>query len=382
MAEKLMLGKAQIQGRRKEQQDGVGFNCQEEDGVVPRGGILAVVADGVGGLSHGKAASELAVRTFLQAYHQAPKHKSIHEALFFALHKANSAVCEFAKTQGAQGDCGTTLVAAAVQPQTMSLHWVSVGDSRLYLLRGQQWAQVTVDNNYAGYLMKQAVKQPAEGESEAEAEVDAEAEDRAATEREMMALTSFLGKRDLSEIDRSIRPLALEAGDWLMLCSDGLYNALGGKEMLACLHGTPQDACEALVRAALAKNHPVQDNATAAILAFHAKDRPAAAADTLSAPPPPPTSPAASLPAVEQRPSPNRRRLGWLLAALAALILLAALGWLAYRHARPQVMEAPPAAALPPPVDPAPPAAIPAKPQEGKGRPAKPMGQSPRAARH
>ena len=330
MADRIKLGKAQVQGRRHEQQDAFGFNCQEDAGVLPRGGVVAVAADGVGGHTHGKGAGELAVRTFLQAYRSGPKHKTVPEALHYALHAANNAVCEFAKSHGEAGNCGTTLMAAAVQPETRHLHWISVGDSRLYLLRGKQWVQVTADSNYATYLRQRTVK-----EAEASAEEDG-------PEVELMALTSFLGKQELTVVDRSIRPFALEPDDWVVLCTDGLYSALSAEELVGCLRGVPQEACDALVAAVTAKGLATQDNATVAILAFHARELPAG-----QGLPKPQATPPDSPHATGKQPVPRKKRYRWLaLAILAALaVALAIIVFLDAQKNR----EAPPLQAVPMP---------------------------------
>lgn len=306
MADTIKLGKAQIQGERNEQQDAYGCNYEEEAGIVPRGGVVAVVADGVGGHSHGKAASELAVRSFLHAYRSGVKQKTVADALFYALHAANNAVCKFAQAQGAEGDCGTTLTAAAVQPGALSLHWISTGDSRLYLLRGKQWVQVTADGNYGAFLRKQAVK-------DVVAEADESAEEDGA-QVELMALTGFLGKPKLTEIDRSLRPFALEPEDWLLLCTDGLYNTLEGGEVVDCLRGWPQDACDALVRSVMAKGLMAQDNATVAILAFQSRDLPAKVDF-----PKPQAKPPERRPPEPARPPASKRLLWIVLAGLAVL---------------------------------------------------------------
>ena len=367
MVERITLGKAQIQGQRKQQQDTLGSNCQEDDGIVPRGGVVAVVADGVGGHSHGKAASALAVRVFLQAYRAGPKHQAIPDALLSALHAANNAVCEFAKAQGALGNCGTTLTAAAVQPETRGLHWISVGDSRLYLLRGKQLAQITADSNYAGYLRKRTVL---------EAEASDPGDDE--PEVELMALTSFLGKQELTEIDRSVRPFTLEAVDWLVLCTDGVYNALDAGELAGCLTGGPQEACDALLRLVMAKGLATQDNTTVAILAFRSRELPARRI-LPETPAKPPETPQA-LPK-----KPPSKRLLWLaLATLAALSLALLASWQAYQKA---VEPPPPQAAepqAPKAVEPQAPKAAgpPSADKPRRGKPDRAARPAPPAARH
>ncbi len=255
MLDLIKLGNAQMIGKRQEQQDAFGFTDKDDADFLQHGGLAAVVADGVGGHVHGGQASRLAVQAFLRDYQSKPKKTAIPEGLCHALQAANLAVCEFAEAQGESENCGTTLVAAALHPQSAALYWIGVGDSRLYLLRGRQWVQMTTDGNWASQIIRQAARGCA-----------THAPPISATSPQ--ALTSYLGKKKLREIDRSIRPFTVHAGDRLLLCTDGLYNSLGTQEMLECLRSEPQEACARLVKSVAAKNLPNQDNATATVLAY------------------------------------------------------------------------------------------------------------------
>lgn len=253
------VGNAQYIGTRGEQQDYFGITDEEDAAFVAHGGVVAVVADGVGGHAHGGEASEVAVREFLRAYRAKPRGAWVPDTLYFAAKAANHAVCAFAQAQGEAGNCGTTLVAAALHPESRTLYWVSVGDSRLYLLRGQEWVQLTVDSNYASLQRKKV----AQGKAPQEA-LTPHADHR--------VLTSFLGLKNFCEIDRSVRPFMIHEGDRLVLCTDGIFNALSAKELVGCLGGAPQAACELLVRSVLAKGLKNQDNCTVAILGYALPD--------------------------------------------------------------------------------------------------------------
>jgi protein phosphatase len=269
---KVKVGNAQYIGARGEQQDYFGITDAADEHFVRHNGVVAVVADGVGGHAHGGEASQVAVREFLRTYRARPWGSRIPDALYLALKAANHAVCEFAHAQGEAGNCGTTLVAAALHPHSHALYWVSVGDSRLYLLRGQEWAQITADGNYA----TQHFKRIARGTPPSDA---------LATKLDHRTLTSFLGLRHFCEIDRSIRPFTVEEGDWVVLCTDGIFNSLGTPELVGCLQGDPQKASEALVRSVLAKGLKHQDNCTVAILAYGAEDAEADAPAPADKPP-------------------------------------------------------------------------------------------------
>ena len=124
-------GNAQHIGSRPQQQDAFGFSDPSDARFVTHGGFLGIVADGVGGLTHGLEASQSAVRAFLQAYQQKSESESIPEALRRSLREANAAVLRVASEPSGEG-AGTTL-AAAVLHET-ALYWIAAGDSRIYLL--------------------------------------------------------------------------------------------------------------------------------------------------------------------------------------------------------------------------------------------------------
>lgn len=259
MSDTLQRGNAQLRGTRGEQQDVFGFSDMEDWGFIRHGGMVAVVADGIGGHAHGGEAARLAVRNFLQIYQAKPERAKIPHALYYALRRANRAVREFAQAQGEAGNCGTTLVAAVLHPQSRSLYWASVGDSRLYLLRGKQWVQLTEDGNYAN----QRVKKIAQGTL---------AEDESAPDENGHLITSFLGVQKLVGIDRSLRPFTVHADDRLVLCTDGLFNNVSAEEFIGCLRGKPQAACDRLVRTVSAKRLKNLDNCTVAVLGYHLDD--------------------------------------------------------------------------------------------------------------
>jgi serine/threonine protein phosphatase PrpC len=249
----IIPGNAQNIGNRAEQQDEFGFSQLDDQRFIEYGGILAVVADGMGGLALGREAARAAKHTMLAHYQEAVRQMPVPEALEAALQEANRAVLALSLEKAREGEVGTTLVAAVVKDR--QLYWVSVGDSRIYLWRRGIMYQLTTDHDYGRELARQAQAgelgwEEALGHSQRE------------------ALTSYLGLRELPEVHRSTTPMPLAPGDRILLCSDGLYRALSPEEMAGVLAAaSPQEAAEALVAQALAKRNPHQDNITVAILA-------------------------------------------------------------------------------------------------------------------
>lgn len=247
-------GNCQHVGARSSQQDAFGFSDKDDLAFVAHGGVLVVVADGMGGMTYGGEASHLAVQVFLRRYMAKLADETVPMALLQALGEANQAVVELAHEVGEE-NVGTTLVAAVVHDD--ALHWVSVGDSRLYLLRQGKLTQLTQDHVFAVELDRDA----ANGVISLE---------EAQCHPERSALTGYLGLPELDLIDQNPQAFTLVAGDQVLVCSDGLYAAVDEKEIATCWNGDSQHMAEELVTMVLAKERPGQDNLTVAILGLGA----------------------------------------------------------------------------------------------------------------
>lgn len=247
----ILPGNATYQGKRPEQQDSFGFTRFDDRTFGAHAGVMAIVADGMGGFFNGAAASREAVAAMRSAYERKEKWESIPDALLRSLGRANMAVRNLASDIDKAGYVGTTLVAAVVFED--SLYWISVGDSRLYLFRDECLHRLTVDHTKERELMQQ---------------VDAGvlAEEDMMRDPERKALVSYVGLEHLDIIDRNETGYRLQPRDKLVLCSDGLYNALSEDEIAAALQGEPQVAAQALVHFAIDKDRPTQDNVTVIVL--------------------------------------------------------------------------------------------------------------------
>jgi protein phosphatase len=238
---------AQHQGNRQNQQDSFGFSDPNDARFVAHGGFVAMVADGMGGLSHGDQASRTAVKTFLETYAGKLETETIPQALERSLRAANHAVFEMALLAGSPGDVGTTLIAVALHES--GLHWVSVGDSAIYLFRDGTLTLLTTSHVYANMLDARVSR----GEITAE---------QALADPQRDALTSYVGAPEISEIDRNIRPFPLRLGDAIVLASDGLFKTLPEAEIVSTLKSEGDRAPDALVRKTLGCKKEHQDNVT------------------------------------------------------------------------------------------------------------------------
>ena len=126
---RIVPGNARSAGARESQQDEFGFSDMEDRAFTAHGGVLAVVADGMGGLAMGREAARTAKTAMIREYEAKPPQEDVPRALHHALRQANAAVFEMARRAGIEeGKTGSTLAAAVVRGENP--YWASVGDSR------------------------------------------------------------------------------------------------------------------------------------------------------------------------------------------------------------------------------------------------------------
>ena len=238
-----------IAGARPYQEDdfGVtGFGGRDPDGCD----LLMVLADGMGGHRGGAEASRLAVSAGVETFRRTPGGAAAR--LRAALDEANAAVGRRAAETG-YTNMGCTLVACAVTGGGAA-HWISVGDSPLWLLRdgGGGIKRLNLDHSMRPVL--EALVQT--GRLAAD-EVD---------EGSFHQLRSALTGEDLNLVDEGADPVRLDVGDRLVLASDGLetlpddeIRRLGGGDRTAA--AIVSDLLAAVEEAGA----PKQDNATAVV---------------------------------------------------------------------------------------------------------------------
>jgi PPM family protein phosphatase len=234
-------------GARERQEDAFAFTDLGDGEFVDNKGVLAVVADGMGGLAKGDRASQTAVSIFLRDYKEKDEDDPPDHFLRRTVHRSNCAVFDLAFEGDKESELGTTLVAAAFYKGKM--HWVSVGDSRIYLYRDNKLKQLNLEHIYANKL---------QGDVESGLITQKEAQEHP----ERSYLTSYLGLPELTEIDHSYEPLSLNAGEVIILCSDGLNNTLSDMEISETIKQSSGNIAEDLVDKALSKNKRFQDNIT------------------------------------------------------------------------------------------------------------------------
>lgn len=245
------FGHHQHTGKRDYQEDTIGFQSSGEGGdAAPE---LVVVADGMGGHVGGKAASDTAVRTFLDAYAHSDAATTVPERLYAALLAANEALDMAIQKDPELDGMGCTLVAASSTVE--GWHWISVGDSIVGKVEGGALHRLNEDHSMAG-IFEELI---AEGRMTRE---------EADTDPRRSALRSALMGKDIEMIDQSHKPVILGESDTLFLASDGL-DTLWDHEIIDVLSvetSHAQEMAENLISAVLAHDTPAQDNVSVALL--------------------------------------------------------------------------------------------------------------------
>ena len=209
-------------------------------------GRLAVIADGMGGYEGGQEASRIAVQTVCETY--ANSSIADHQlALLASVKAAHERIQGYATQHPDLFGMGTTCTAVCIAGDL--LHYVHVGDSRLYLLRNQTISQLTHDHSYVARLVNSGALTPAEAETHPQRHI----------------LTAALGVGDEPIFDTPASPLKLLAGDMLLLCTDGLWGTVSNHELQELAgRGSASEACRELVH--LAKQRGGPDNITVQLL--------------------------------------------------------------------------------------------------------------------
>lgn len=187
----------------------IGARAQQQDlaAAIPlQGGAVLVLADGLGGHESGAEASRIVVETFKEAGSQGlfDSAEFRRQALRDTVEKANQRIANGVDPAHGQRGMASTVVAAVVAGGELS--WVSVGDSHLYVWRGGRLAKLNEDHSQAGLMVRSGQYKADDPEVQAVKSV----------------LVSALTGRKLEIVDLPSRPFQVEAGDVLMLASDGL----------------------------------------------------------------------------------------------------------------------------------------------------------------
>ena len=220
---------------------------------------LFIVADGMGGHQAGEIASRLAVETIVQELSwllqpgdsgnsrpefssndtaapaaAAPAAQQWRQRLRAAVQEANRAITTYGEENPEDaGNLGTTVTCVLIVDGVAAI--ANVGDSRTYLARDEQLNQITQDHSYVAQLIREGQIAPED----------------IYTHPRRNVITRSLGHRLDVEID--VWSKELQAGDRLLLCSDGLWEMVQEpSEILNTLLAAeaPEDTVASLITAA------------------------------------------------------------------------------------------------------------------------------------
>ena len=230
MSLSVRLGHASLTGPRARNEDFVGA-VTPEGAELDNKGLLAALADGVGGHADGREAAEFTVRSLLCDYYATPDTWAVPKALDKVIGAANRWLVSQSAKRGEAAGMATTLTAVVLRGR----RWISahVGDTRLYLLRDGALKRLTVDHVWEHPELS-------------------------------TVLSRAVGLDRHLAVDYAEGELA--AGDRFLICCDGVWGTLNEARLLATLekYDDPQEAAFALADSAVDSGS--QDNCSALVL--------------------------------------------------------------------------------------------------------------------
>ena len=233
-------------GDRDYQQDQVSLLSHSR---IP-GCILGVVADGMGGRSGGRKASDQVMLTAKQLFERyAPETDDAPSMLRQIIEEAHIVIKLTAIS--AEQEPHSTLAAFLINPGG-ECYWVHTGDSRIYHFQGSKLIYRTIDHSYVQTLVDK-------GEiSEEEANIHPQSN----------ILMGCLGAEEVPPIAQHYIP-QLQPGDVLLACSDGVWHYFSAGELGSALSMlSPREATEFLIQKARSRARGVGDNLSLAIVRF------------------------------------------------------------------------------------------------------------------
>ncbi len=211
-------------------------------------GRFFIVADGMGGHAGGQEASQIAahiIQDYLNSHWESSETPTV--LLKNAFLAANQAILDDQQKHPERADMGTTAVVALFS-DAQTVWYANVGDSRLYQLRGEALEQISEDQTWVAQAVKREVLTPEEARIHPWRHV----------------LSQCLGREDLGFIE--IESIEIQAGDRLLLCSDGLSEELPDDAIASVFHALPSS--ESVVKNLVkeAKQREGRDNITVVVV--------------------------------------------------------------------------------------------------------------------
>jgi len=213
------------------------------------GRTMILLADGMGGHRAGNIASEMAVTDLGVAWvdTQIETVNEVREWFAHHLEIENQKIYQLGRDEAYRG-MGTTLEALAIiDNQAIFAH---IGDSRIALIRGEEYRLMTSDHSLVNELLKAGQLTVEEAEAHPQKNI----------------ITQSIGQKDEIQPDMGI--ISLEEGDYILLNSDGLTNMISGSEISDIVTSdiSLEDKAATLIR--FANNAGGLDNITVALVSI------------------------------------------------------------------------------------------------------------------
>ena len=255
------LSHAGVSGKNNEDRYAVSsFQISKED---PRPTVFAVVADGIGGHRAGEVAAELAVN-YISMFVAESNAKKPPKILESAIHDASQAIASHSAGKEDEQGMGATCACAWIVENR--LYTASIGDSRIYLLRGKFIQRISIDHTWVQEAFEKGI-------------ITAE---QMRDHPNLHVIRRHLGGLKLPEVDFRLRidnnetdeesinnqGFHLEPGDTILLCTDGLTDLVWDDEIQKTIRSKRdlKSAAETLV--SLANQRGGHDNITVVLLAM------------------------------------------------------------------------------------------------------------------
>ncbi len=223
--------------------------------------LLAIVADGIGGHKAGDVAAQLTVETITQGvatFQGGDPLPCLQSAIIEAGRVVSTNAAESADLAGMGS---TAAVALIVGPR---LYTVTVGDSRIYLLRQGRLRQISIDHTWVQEAIDYNIISPEDAKDHPQAHVIRRHIGGKQLPEPDIRMSLEDGENDSRAI--SNQGMHLKRGDRLLLCTDGLTDMVTDLEIYRALKEKPvEEAAEYLLDLAL--DHGGHDNITLVILA-------------------------------------------------------------------------------------------------------------------
>ena len=211
-------------GTRDYQQDAA-YVCEP---LYKEGLAFGILCDGMGGTAEGERASSETIIFIANRIAGLGENDNIQAFLEQAAFDVNDLILE--QNEQAQLNSGTTLVTVLMRDGL--LYWLSIGDSRIYIIRDGDMVQITTDHNFALELQEKVDSGLLQQE---EADNDPRKEH----------LISYIGAPYLERIDINRFPFELQSDDIILLCSDGLTKSLYTDEIFNIITRCGRNIAEA-----------------------------------------------------------------------------------------------------------------------------------------